>query len=140
MSGDPGNVESLGQAGLAAAVALLASVGLSWGTLCLGADGHVAFEAIVAGQCLDDVADAHAGHEAAELSPCPSRTGCGPCTDFRGAADAWLTSATPERPDPAASPAAILLAPAALPPQIAAAPVWRRGIPLAATASTVLRC
>ncbi len=79
--------------GIAAAFAVLAAAVLSWGTLCRGDDGHVAFEIVVDGRCLDGGKTELTAEHPVHLNDCKQEAGCGPCTDLRGTADAWLASA-----------------------------------------------
>lgn len=129
--------------GIAAALAVLAGAALSWGTLCLGEDGHVAFEVSVAGRCFDDVRAAPPVEHPVHLDVCAQDAGCGPCTDLRGTADAWLAGVSPDLPE--ATPALVSVTHVALPQPMACAassrlwdatPAARRAV----TAMTVLRC
>jgi hypothetical protein len=86
--------------GLAAAAAVLASAALSWGTLCLGEDGHVTLEVSVAGRCIDNLRAAPPAEHGAHLTACERDAGCGPCTDLRGFAGAWLARAASDSPHP----------------------------------------
>lgn len=130
---------------LAAVFLVLAATATSWGTVCIGEDGHVALEAISAGDCVGEATPAVVSTGAAPATtssgawPC-----CGPCTDLDRTGADWLTGNSPE-PDPA--PIALAVAPwtrgtdahlarvprydAALPPQSMA---------LRALSSTIIRC
>jgi hypothetical protein len=131
-------------------LAVLAGLGLvfvattaSWGTLCIGADGHVAFEAVAGGDC---VGGAGSGESPAAVVSAKALQGpwpcCGACTDVEGTGAAWLT-ASPAEKAPGAVPAALVPA-----PPTASTP---RSFPLAAhgvaqgrarraLATTILRC
>jgi hypothetical protein len=109
--------------------------------LCLGEDGHVAFEVFAAGRCLDVGTTSPTEHPI-HLSSCEQEAGCGPCTDLRGGADAWLASVSPDLPDPGlalvsvfqtATPQPVPGAATSLLETVAAT---RRAAP----ATTVLRC
>jgi hypothetical protein len=129
--------------GAAAAFAVLALAALSWGTLCLGEDGHVAFEVFVAGRCLDNGGTTPPAEHPVHLTACEQETGCGPCTDLRGTADAWLARTSSDVPD--AGLALMSVIHAAI-PQPAPATASSRLESVAArarrvaTATTVLRC
>jgi hypothetical protein len=121
---------------------MLASTALSWGTLCLGEDGHVAFEISVAGRCFDDVDPTPPFDHPVHLNACDQEAGCGPCTDFCGTADGWLASATLDSPDKGPL---VFVAHAAIPQTLPAMTSPRLGDVTAAarhakTAMTVLRC
>lgn len=111
-------------------------VALSWGTLCLGSDGHLALEPSLLGRCVD-------GAEAPDgLSPASLRltcAGCGPCLDVVGA-----DAICPSRGEPESSAALLGMSrvvthpPAVLPPREAVFPA--RGPRTPARAPSVLRC
>jgi hypothetical protein len=84
---------------IAAAFAVLALAAVPWATLCLGEDGHVAFEVVVDGRCLDGGKSEPSAEHPVHLTACEQETGCGPCTDLRSTADAWLASASSDLPD-----------------------------------------
>ena len=67
--------------GLFAFASAIGVLGLVPGTLCLGADGHVAIEAAQAGRCIGGEATPEAP-PAPELSAPPPASHCGPCTDL----------------------------------------------------------
>ncbi len=148
MTGNRGCMRSLRRhlrvGGLAAVVAVISSAALSWATLCLGDDGHVAFEVAVAGKCLDDAAGVPAAGASAILNSCEARSGCGPCTDLRWITGAWLGTATSTQPDP--GPALVLLrlgepaTPIADAPSLFSLRDNALAAHLVATAATVLRC
>jgi hypothetical protein len=127
--------------GLAAIAVVIAGAALSWATLCLGEDGHVAFEVSVAGRCLDDAAGVPAAGASAMLNSCEARSGCGPCTDFRCTSSAWLGRATTsDLPDPGPALVSVTLAPIAAPLAGVASFRLAAVAHLGATATTVLRC
>jgi hypothetical protein len=128
---------------LAAVAAVITAAALSWATLCLGEDGHVAFEVAVAGKCLDDGAGIPAARSLTILNACVARPGCGPCTDLRWTSTAWLGSATSDLPDPGPAHVSVTLAPIAMPlanPASFRLAAVVAGAHLGATATTVLRC
>ncbi len=99
---------------------LLPSVSSGWGTLCIGADGHVNLELRAIERCRDEVGQKHEAHEApqahpehpdhlehAEAPPC-----CGPCTHVQIASGDGLPSGSSAKLPPA------LPLPAALVPPI----------------------
>lgn len=130
--------------GVAAVAVVIAASALSWATLCLGEDGHVAFEVAVAGKCLDDATGVPAASASASLNSYGAESGCGPCTDLRAGSDQWLSGTTSAQPDP--GPALVLLRLGAppTPPAEASSRFSLRdhslGAHLGATATTVLRC
>jgi hypothetical protein len=127
--------------GLAAVAVVLAVSALSWATLCLGEDGHLAFEVAVAGKCLDGAAGVPAAGSSAILNTCEARSGCGPCTDLRWTPAAWLGSVTSDLPDPGPAVVSVTLAPIAVPlARVAPFRLAALGAHLVATATTVLRC
>jgi hypothetical protein len=85
---------------LSLAVALAATA-ISWGTLCLGEDGHMAFEPSLAGGCA-------APDRASGTEPLPAAVAglagrpqcCGPCMDLPGASGEWFERSPARRPDP----------------------------------------
>lgn len=128
---------------MAAAFALLALAAVPWATLCLGEDGHIAFEVVVDGRCLDGDNMEPSSEHAMHLSDCTRDAGCGPCTDIRGTADVWLASASSDLPD--APPPFVSVAHAAIPQPAPVAPSLRLEFVAtttrrAETATTILRC
>ena len=91
--------------GLAAIALALVGASLSWGTLCLGQDGHLAIEPRAAGQCFSGGApttpsplDALTTLRAEVSLPC-----CGPCTDLTDPMRQWAMRDGPTKLDPAAA-------------------------------------
>ena len=131
-------------AGLAAVATVITAAALSWATLCLGEDGHVAFEVAVGGKCLDDAAGVPAAGASAMLNSYEAESGCGPCTDLRAVSGQWLGGATSAQPDP--GPALVLLrlgepaTPLADAPSLFSLRDHALAAHLGATATTVLRC
>jgi len=128
---------------IAAAFGVLAAVALSWGTLCFGEDGHVAFEVVVDGRCLDGGGTTPPAGHPAHFAPCELEAGCGPCRDLRGTAGAWLASASPDLPD--VGLVVVSAVDAAIPQPAPVAPSFQvesaaTAARRAATATTVLRC
>lgn len=130
---------------LAAVILVLVATAASWGTLCIGEDGHVAFEATAAGDCVGETKPGATPPGAASATavdqawPC-----CGPCTDLDRAGADWLTGNAPE-PEPA--PVALAVAPWTRDAEalLAEAPRYDTALPppsmaLRALASTVIRC
>lgn len=83
---------------------VLVATASSWGTLCIGADGHVAFEAVTAGDCFGEGRGEGSGEGVSGASgtvasarpaedawPC-----CGPCTDVSQAGARWLPGGAPD--------------------------------------------
>ena len=125
----------------AAVAVVIAGAALSWATLCLGEDGHVAFEVAVAGKCLDNAAGIPAAGSLTILNPYDARPGCGPCTDLRWTPTAWLGSATSDLPDRGPSHVSVTLAPIVMRlAGVASFELASAGAHLGATATTVLRC
>lgn len=129
---------------LAAVAAVIAAAALSWATLCLGEDGHVAFEVAVAGKCLDGAAGVGAARASASLDSCEAQSGCGPCTDLRAGYGQGLSGTTSAQPDPGPALVWLRLGAPATPPAKASSLFFLRdhalGDHLGATATTVLRC
>jgi hypothetical protein len=131
--------------GLAAFASSIGVVVLGPGTLCLGADGHVAIEAVRAGRCIDAAAPGASVRSPAapELSSPPPAGDCGQCTDLSASSAAWIGGMRPGQADagPALAEAAALPT-AVLPGSLRAArPPVHEG--LAATRvmrGTLLRC
>jgi nitrite reductase/ring-hydroxylating ferredoxin subunit len=127
---------------IAAASMVSSGSALAWGTLCVGEDGHVAFEAFADGKCVDGTAAPSPTH-AAHLNACDGEAGCGPCTDLRSAPGAWPGRTTSP---PQTSPSAFALPSLALhatPSARAPAFLLRRSAPgphRSVTAIAVLRC
>jgi hypothetical protein len=130
-------------ASLAATILVFVGTAASWGTLCIGADGHVAFEAAAAGNCVGETPSGGAPSGAASATaaagawPC-----CGPCTDLDRIGADWLAGNAPE-PEPVALAVAPWTrgaeAPPARTPRYDAAPP-PASIALRALASAILRC
>lgn len=146
MSGLAGSMKRCTRlAPLAAVVLVLSATAASWGTLCIGEDGHVAFEAAAAGDCVGETTPGAAAPGAASTSavdgawPC-----CGPCMDLDRAGADWLTGNSPE-PEPA--PVALAVAPWTRDVEalLAWAPRYDAALPppsmaLRALASIIIRC
>jgi hypothetical protein len=128
---------------LAATILVLVATAASWGTLCIGEDGHVAFEAAAAGDCVGETTAGGASPGAASATAVGGAWSCcGPCTDLDRVGADWLAGNASER-----EPVALTVAPwtraaealpartprheAALPPPSMA----RRAL-----ASTIIRC
>jgi hypothetical protein len=125
---------------IAAALTVISGVALSWGTVCLGEDGHVAVEISVAGRCLDDIQKAPAEH-GAHLSSCLRDAGCGPCMDISGASDAWLVPGSPDLPEPRLAIGSRRFAPLAFEAGFLPVLQLREVAPPAShTATLILRC
>ena len=128
---------------IAAAFAVVSGAAFSWGTLCLGDDGHVAFEVSVAGHCLDYVNTAPPLEHPAHLAACDREAGCGPCTDLRGGADALLPNASSDLPGATLAFVSVIHVALPQPAPAAASFRLRSATPFsrrASTATTVLRC
>lgn len=79
------------------AFALFAGSGLT-GTLCIGEDGHVAFEPARGGVCVDGERS-FAPMSGAALAAPPSHTDCGPCIDLASPAPESVSAAQPQPPN-----------------------------------------
>ena len=89
--------------GFACIVLALTAASLSWGTLCLGQDGHLALEPRAADQCFSGGAattpilrEAPTALRARAALPC-----CGPCTDLTDPTRQWAMRDGPTKLDPA---------------------------------------
>jgi hypothetical protein len=85
---------------LSLAVALAATA-ISWGTLCLGEDGHMAFEPSLAGGCVTPAGASGTEALPAAVAGLAARPQCcGPCMDLPGASGEWLERSPAKRLDP----------------------------------------
>lgn len=71
---------------------VVAAPAVSWETLCIGDDGHVAFEPVASGHCAAGAVQGGVSEEILSIGARDAWPCCGPCTDLRSPGDPWLTS------------------------------------------------
>lgn len=119
---------------------------ISWDTVCLGQDGHVAFEPSLAGRCV--APDRDPGSEKPRAVALGRGVGppcCGPCRDLLGASEQWLERSPAKSQDPGRPARAATCWPAwgLLPPYASRPLALATSAPLAprtASSGTILRC
>jgi hypothetical protein len=136
--------------GLVSFSAVLVATVISWGTICLGRDGHVAFETSIAGRCTaqDGASSTSLADEEHLVVPWGLGTAplcCGPCTDLVSASGQWLERVAASSQDPGAGSraAAFLAAWTSHLRAIPARPSLANSappVPRAGSSRTLLRC